>query len=192
MNITVLVDFDNDSIGTALAVADALGDRLWGVRLDTSERLVDRSLQGLPGVDAHRGVNVELARRVRGALDAAGHARREASSSPAASTRAKIARFEDGRARRWTPTAWARSLLRGANDFTADVVVPGRAAGRARRTRAPAEPAPRARHLSRGAGSTWTTFVVVSSSSSSGRSRSPCRSARVAAPHRPARRPTPR
>src|SRR5438874_3887096 len=37
MNVTVLVDFENDSVRTALEVADALGDRLWGVRLDTSE-----------------------------------------------------------------------------------------------------------------------------------------------------------
>ena len=44
MNITVLVDFDNDSVNTALAVAEALGPQLWGVRLDTSEDLVDRSL----------------------------------------------------------------------------------------------------------------------------------------------------
>src|SRR5205807_2885387 len=44
MNVTVLVDFENDSVRTALQVADALGDRLWGVRLDTSETLVDRSL----------------------------------------------------------------------------------------------------------------------------------------------------
>ena len=44
MNVTVLVDFENDSVRTALEVADALGDRLWGVRLDTSEALVDRSL----------------------------------------------------------------------------------------------------------------------------------------------------
>src|SRR5947199_2340245 len=44
MNVTVLVDFDNDSVRTSLEVADELGDRLWGVRLDTSDRLVDRSL----------------------------------------------------------------------------------------------------------------------------------------------------
>src|SRR3954468_10624073 len=31
MNVTVLVDFDNDSLHTAIAVADALGDKLWGV-----------------------------------------------------------------------------------------------------------------------------------------------------------------
>src|SRR5262249_25693732 len=39
MNVTVLVDFCNDSVTTAIEVADALGDDLWGVRLDTSERL---------------------------------------------------------------------------------------------------------------------------------------------------------
>jgi nicotinate phosphoribosyltransferase len=44
MNVTVLVDFENDSVRTALDVAHALGPRLWGVRLDTSESLVDRSL----------------------------------------------------------------------------------------------------------------------------------------------------
>ena len=37
MNVTVLVDFENDSVRTALDVARALGPRLWGVRLDTSE-----------------------------------------------------------------------------------------------------------------------------------------------------------
>ncbi len=37
MNVTVLVDWENDSVHTALAVAEALGDELWGVRLDTSE-----------------------------------------------------------------------------------------------------------------------------------------------------------
>ena len=57
---------------TAVEVADALGDELWGVRLDTSERLVDEALADL-GDDAPRGVNVELARRVRAALDDAGH-----------------------------------------------------------------------------------------------------------------------
>ena len=43
-HITVLVDFENDSVRTALEVARALGPRLWGVRLDTSSQLVDRAL----------------------------------------------------------------------------------------------------------------------------------------------------
>src|SRR2546423_7045981 len=39
MNITVLADFDNDSVETALQGARELGQRLWGVRLATSETL---------------------------------------------------------------------------------------------------------------------------------------------------------
>ena len=44
MNITVLADFEDDSLRTSLEVAEALGPKLWGVRLDTSEDMVDRSL----------------------------------------------------------------------------------------------------------------------------------------------------
>ena len=72
MNVTVLVDFENDSVRTALEVADALGDRLWGVRLDTSESLVDRSLVGEMGDFKPTGVNERLVWKVRDALDAAG------------------------------------------------------------------------------------------------------------------------
>src|SRR5690348_2924792 len=64
-NITVLVDFENDSVRTALEVAEALGDRLWGVRLDTSEQLVDVALQEEPDPDRNRGVTPLLTRRVR-------------------------------------------------------------------------------------------------------------------------------
>src|SRR5256714_7167524 len=39
--ITPAVGFGNDSVQTALEVAEALGSRLWGVRLDTSEDIVD-------------------------------------------------------------------------------------------------------------------------------------------------------
>src|SRR5580765_257224 len=72
MNVVVLVDFDNDSANTALEVARALGPKLWGVRLDTSERLVDRSLWDELGDFDPRGVNARLVRKVRSALDAAG------------------------------------------------------------------------------------------------------------------------
>src|SRR5947199_2335580 len=76
INVVVLVDFHNDSVADAIAVADALGDKLWGVRLDTSERLVDRSLEAEAserGDEGLRGVSVELVRKVREALDDAGH-----------------------------------------------------------------------------------------------------------------------
>src|SRR5437764_2028561 len=74
MNITVLVDFENHSVRTAVAVADALGNRLWGVRLDTSEHLVDESLLEEMGDFRPTGVNERLVEKVRSALDDAGHA----------------------------------------------------------------------------------------------------------------------
>ena len=44
VNVVSLVDFTNDCVGTSLAVARALGERLWGVRLDTADTMVDVSL----------------------------------------------------------------------------------------------------------------------------------------------------
>ena len=43
------VDYENDSVATSLAVARALEDRLWGVRLDTSEYMVDHSVVAADG-----------------------------------------------------------------------------------------------------------------------------------------------
>jgi len=132
MNITVLVDFENDSVRTALEVAGALGDDLWGVRLDTSERLVDKALQGEPDADRHRGVTPLLVRRVREALDAAGHDGVRIVVSGGFSVD-KIERFEDED----VPVdayGVGSSLLRGANDFTADIVrVEGRPVAKAGR-----------------------------------------------------------
>src|SRR3954449_9528632 len=116
MNVTVLVDFTNDSVGTALEVADALGDRLWGVRLDTSEALVDASLEGTD----LRGVQPPLVENVRAALDEAGHQHVHIVVSGGFSAD-KIRRFED----EGVPVdayGVGSSLLRGQNDFTADVV----------------------------------------------------------------------
>jgi nicotinate phosphoribosyltransferase len=121
MNVTVLVDFDNDSVNTALAVADALGDQLWGVRLDTSERLVDRSLWQDMGDFRPTGVNEVLVRRVRKALDEAGHERINIVVS-GGFTVDRIREFE----RKGVPVdsyGIGSSLLRGSNDFTADVVL---------------------------------------------------------------------
>jgi len=124
MNVTVLVDFENDSVRTALEVAHELGPRLWGVRLDTSESLVDRSLldgSTLDGELDHRGVNEVLVRKVREALDAAGFADVKIVVS-GGFTVEKIDRFETA----GVPVdayGVGSSLLRGANDFTADIVV---------------------------------------------------------------------
>src|ERR671936_761130 len=75
LNVVVLVDFENDSVATALEVARELGPRLWGVRLDTSESLVDQSLWGEMGDFRPIGVNERLVRKVRDALDSDGFER---------------------------------------------------------------------------------------------------------------------
>jgi len=124
MDVTVLVDFENDSVRTTLEVARALGQRLWGVRLDTSESLADRSLLDGMSMDDdgdHRGVNELLVHKVREALDAAGFADVRIVVS-GGFTVEKIARFEESDA---PVDAYGvgSSLIRGENDFTADVVV---------------------------------------------------------------------
>jgi nicotinate phosphoribosyltransferase len=128
MNVTVLVDFENDSPRTAVEVARALGHDLWGVRLDTSERLEDASLAGT----GEFGVTPALVRNVRTALDDAGcgHVRIAVSGG---FTVDKISAFE---AERVPVDAYGvgSSLLRGTNDFTADVVtVDGRPCAKAGR-----------------------------------------------------------
>jgi nicotinate phosphoribosyltransferase len=67
-----LVDFENNCPETAVAVARALGGRLWGVRLDTAEDLWDDSLSAEERTPENRGVSAPLVRRVRRALDEAG------------------------------------------------------------------------------------------------------------------------
>src|SRR3989442_10623224 len=72
MRPITLVDFENDCVGTSLKVARALGQRLYGVRVDTSETLVDRSVIPQMGTFKPTGVNPRLVRNVREALDREG------------------------------------------------------------------------------------------------------------------------
>jgi nicotinate phosphoribosyltransferase len=121
MNVTVLVDFENDSVRTALDVARALGPRLWGVRLDTSEALVDRSLWEEMGDFKPIGVNPRLVSKVRDALDREGFdAVRIVVSG--GFTVEKILEFEEND----VPVdayGVGSSLIRGSNDFTGDIVM---------------------------------------------------------------------
>jgi nicotinate phosphoribosyltransferase len=119
-NVVVLVDFENDSVRTALEVARALEDKLWGVRLDTSATLVDRSLWSEMGYFDPRGVNPRLVERVREALDAEGFEHVKIVVSGGFDVE-KITRFE----RLGVPVdsyGVGSALIRGENDFTADVV----------------------------------------------------------------------
>jgi nicotinate phosphoribosyltransferase len=121
MNITVLVDFDNDSVHTALKVAEALGPRLWGVRLDTSETVVDRSLIEEMGAFKPTGVNPRLVEKVRGALDGAGFTDVKIVVSGGFNAQ-RIHEFEAA----GVPVdayGVGSSLIRGQNDFTADIVL---------------------------------------------------------------------
>jgi nicotinate phosphoribosyltransferase len=121
LNVTVLVDFENDSVRTSHEVARALGDRLWGVRLDTSETMVDRSLWEEMGDFKPTGVNERLVRKVRDALDADGFERVKIIVS-GGFTAQKIREFESA----GVPVdayGVGSSLIRGANDYTADIVL---------------------------------------------------------------------
>jgi nicotinate phosphoribosyltransferase len=138
LNVTVLVDFENDSVRTALDVARALGPRLWGVRLDTSENLVDRSLWEELGDFKPSGVSERLVRKVRDALDDDGFEQVRIVVS-GGFDEAKIREFE---ARGVPVDAYGvgSSLIRGANDFTADVVLTdGRPSAKAGRRYRPNE-----------------------------------------------------
>jgi nicotinate phosphoribosyltransferase len=120
MNITVLVDFENDSVRTALEVAEALGPKLWGVRLDTSEDLVDRSLFDEMGGFKPTGVNPRLVENVRNALDGAGYPDVRIVASGGFNAE-RIREFEAA----GVPVdayGVGSSLIRGDNDFTADIV----------------------------------------------------------------------
>ncbi len=121
VNVVVLVDFENDSVRTSLEVARAMGDRLWGVRLDTSRTLVDRSLWNELGDFDPRGVNERLVRKVRDALDESGFERVKIVVSGGFDVE-RIREFEEKN----VPVdsyGVGSSLIRGDNDFTADIVL---------------------------------------------------------------------
>jgi nicotinate phosphoribosyltransferase len=118
--VVSLVDFNNDCVSTSLAVARALGSRLGAVRLDTSESLVDLSVVPQMGAFDPRGVNPQLVRNVRNALDAEGFSNVRIVVSGGFDPD-KIRRFE---AERVPADSYGvgSSLFRGQYDFTADVV----------------------------------------------------------------------
>ncbi|HSX09633.1 MAG TPA: nicotinate phosphoribosyltransferase [Candidatus Saccharimonadales bacterium] len=116
--LIVLVDFDNDCVGTALAVARKFKKKLFAVRLDTSEMLVDKSLQKTD--KKAFGVHPQLVKNVRAALDREGFSWVKIVVS-GGFTAEKINSFENES----IPVDMygvGSSLLTGNNDFTADCV----------------------------------------------------------------------
>jgi nicotinate phosphoribosyltransferase len=122
VHVIALVDFENDCVATSLAVARALGSRLWGVRLDTSGTLVDKSVIPQMGTFAPTGVNAQLVRNVRAALDADGFSEVKIVASGGFDAR-KIRQFEEDDA---PVDAYAvgSAFFEGTGrfDFTADIV----------------------------------------------------------------------
>lgn len=120
MRLVTLVDFENDCVRTSLELADALGPRLHGVRLDTSETLVDASVIPMMGGFRPTGVNPQLVENVRTALDKAGHDAIQIVVS-GGFTVEKIRKFE---ALGVPVDAYGvgSSLFGGRFDFTADIV----------------------------------------------------------------------
>ncbi|MDP3773455.1 MAG: hypothetical protein Q8Q85_04240 [Gemmatimonadales bacterium] len=119
--LVTLVDFDNDCVGASLACARALGDKLYGVRLDTSETMVDKSVLPQMGTIRPTGVNPQLVWNVRRALDAEGfqHVKIVVSGG---FTVEKIRLFEE----QGVPVdayGVGSSLYQGRYDFTGDVVL---------------------------------------------------------------------
>ena len=122
VHVISLVDFDNDCVETSLAVARALGTRLWGVRLDTAGTIVDKSLWSQMGTFPPTGVVPQLVRNVREALDRGGFDYVKIVASGGFDA-AKIRQFEDED----VPVdayAVGSAFFDGAGrfDFTADIV----------------------------------------------------------------------
>jgi nicotinate phosphoribosyltransferase len=121
VDVVALVDYDNDSVKTSLEVARALEGRLWGVRLDTAENMVDRSLFSGMGRFRPTGVNPQLVWNVRNALDAEGFGEVRIVVSGGFDAE-RIQLFED----EGVPVdvyGVGAALYEGRYDFTADIVM---------------------------------------------------------------------
>ncbi len=119
-NLVALVDFNNDCVETALQCAQAIGEKLWGVRLDTSEKMVDKSIYNNMGSFKPTGVIPELVFMTRDKLDRAGFDNVRIVVSGGFSPE-KIREFVD----RQAPVdayGIGSYLLQGNYDYTADIV----------------------------------------------------------------------
>jgi len=121
VKLVALVDFHNDSVGTALECCRVLGEKLWGVRLDTSETMVDKSVLPFEGKARPTGVVPELVEMTREALDKEGFTHVKIIVS-GGFTPDKISEFEklDVPVDAYGVGSY---LIQGQYDFTADVVL---------------------------------------------------------------------
>ena len=121
INRVALVDFNNDCVTTSLAVARELKDKLWAVRLDTADTLVDASV--IPQMSNFKptGVSPQLVKNVRLALDTEGFNHVKIMVSGGFTTE-RITEFEAAK----VPVdlyAVGSSLYNKNINFTADIVM---------------------------------------------------------------------
>lgn len=123
VRVLALVDYENDAVRSSVAVAEAMGDRLWGVRLDTSEHMVDKSVLSQLGSFRPTGVNPQLVWNVRNGLDAEGFGDVRIVVSGGFDAE-RVQEFEDEGA---PVDAYGigSAAYRGTFDFSADVVQVG-------------------------------------------------------------------
>jgi len=120
VDVIALVDYDNDCVKASLDVARAFDGQLWGVRLDTAENMVDKSIIPQMGTFRPTGVNANLVWNVRNALDAEGFGDVKIVVSGGFNEERILAFEEDG-----VPVdayGVGAALYDGRFDFTADVV----------------------------------------------------------------------
>jgi len=131
-DVIVSVAYHNDCVKTSVEVARTLEARLWGVLVDTSENLVDKSVVPLMGTFRPTGVSPQLVWNVRNALDSEGFGDVKIVVSGGFDS-ARIHLFEEEN----VPVdayGIGAALHEGRFDFTADIVqVDGKAQSKAGR-----------------------------------------------------------
>ena len=129
VSVTALVDFSNDVAGTSLQVAKALGAKLWGVRVDTAEDMIDASVveevrlaRGRAAGEL-KGVTPRLVEILRASLDRNGYPHVKIVASGGFDA-ARISRFEELGVPVDVYGVGSELLQAGGSafDFTADIV----------------------------------------------------------------------
>jgi len=121
IKLIVVVDYNNDSVKTSIELAKILRKKLWGVRLDTSSEMVDKSIIPSMSNFVPTGVNQKLVMNVRDALDKNGFKNIKIIVSGGFDVK-KIKSFEKNN----IPVdiyGVGSSILKRNIDFTADIVL---------------------------------------------------------------------
>lgn len=124
--LMALVDFENDCVRTSLECLREFGDKLKGVRLDTSGTMIDKSCQyraDQVGYKQFWGVNPTLVQNVRHALDK--NNGKHVKIMVSGGFNPERIREMESITRHVDSYGVGSSIIKGSNDFTADIVEVG-------------------------------------------------------------------